>query len=425
MDISNINKLTVFRTILEDSLVKKIIRLHQEDRINKSDESLYYQVLGELLEKAEPELLYGHLWQNYLLTLLVKAENIFTLTGERVGGEIKGQLYDLAVLDIENILQLYNLDWQELRINLGINDRYKIENFPNYLNDFKKDSLYLENLEGLKEKFSTGNPYLIVEALSEYYHQWGCGDFSRYRFFRWEREKGLVGISNFDSVTLQNLVGYQYQKEIILKNTEAFIQGNHSNNVLLFGDKGTGKSSTVKALGNKYFSQGLRIIELSKGNIMEFPKLVEKTRYRALRFIVFLDDLSFEEFEVEYKHIKAMIEGGLEIRPQNMLIYATSNRRHLIKESWSDQQNSGEIRISDSVQEKLSLADRFGMTITFGTPDQQEYLEIVDQLALKNGINLPEEELHHRALQWELWYHGRSGRTAQQFINYLLGEMGK
>ena len=182
---------------------------------------------------------------------------------------------------------------------------------------------------------------------------------------------------------------------------------------MLYGEKGTGKSSSVKALLNRYAKDGLRMIELSKGQLMDFYKIIQQIRDRGQRFIIFMDDLSFEDFETEYKYIKALIEGGLQKKPENVLIYVTSNRKHLIRESWKDRESAeGEIRMTDSVQEKLSLADRFGIVITYLSPAQEEYLGIVQALAKKNGIDMPAEELRKRAIQWEMKYHGRSGRTA-------------
>ena len=220
------------------------------------------------------------------------------------------------------------------------------------------------------------------------------------------------------------LIGYENQKEKLIKNTEAFLKNKPANNVLLYGDSGTGKSSSIKALLNRYATEGLRLIELAKYQMKELPKILEVLKDRGLYFIIFMDDLSFEDFETDYKYMKAIIEGGVEVKPNNVLFYATSNRRHLIKEKWSDRdQESGEIHLSDAIQEKISLASRFGITISYESPQQKGYLRIVKELAKQNNITLPVEELKERAIQWEMWNNGRSGRTAQQFIDYLLGEL--
>ncbi|MEN6351222.1 MAG: ATP-binding protein, partial [Syntrophomonas sp.] len=249
-------------------------------------------------------------------------------------------------------------------------------------------------------------------------HTRGCGIMNRYRAFFWD--KGLKGIENPDPIKLEDLVGYEYQKEILTGNTEAFLRGKKANNILLYGEKGTGKSSSVKALLNKYTGQGLRMIELGKKQLLDFPRVVETVRNRGMYFIIFIDDLSFEDFEVEYKEIKASIDGSLQARPDNVLLYVTSNRRHLIRENWSDRKPSGEeIHISDTFQEKLSFADRFGIMISYQSPNQDEYLQIINELARKNNVTIPPEELKKLAIQWERKYHGRSGRTARQFINHI------
>jgi hypothetical protein len=201
------------------------------------------------------------------------------------------------------------------------------------------------------------------------------------------------------------------------------IKGKAANNVLLFGDSGTGKSSSVKALMNKYADQKLRLIEITKYQMKYLPKILELLKNRGLYFIIFMDDLSFEDFETEYKYLKAVIEGGVEVKPQNVLFYATSNRRNLIKEKWSDRdEESGEIHLSDALQEKFSLVERFGITITYESPNQEEFLNIVEKLAKKHEINIEITELRKQAKQWTMWQNGRSGRTAQQFINHLLAQ---
>lgn len=197
--------------------------------------------------------------------------------------------------------------------------------------------------------------------------------------------------------------------------------------MLLFGDAGTGKSTSIKAVLNMYYSQGLRMIEVYKHEFKELSRIISEIKDRNYRFIIYMDDLSFEEFEIEYKYLKAVIEGGLENKPDNVLIYATSNRRHLIRETWSDRSDMSkdELHRSDTMQEKLSLAARFGVSIGFYKPSQQEYFNIVRGLAVKHpGINMTDEELCLEANKWELSHGGISGRTAQQFINHLAGMAG-
>ena len=234
----------------------------------------------------------------------------------------------------------------------------------------------------------------------------------------------LIPITATSDVQLEDLVGYELQKEKLIANTEAFVQGRMANNVLLYGDAGTGKSTSIKAILNRYYSQGLRMIEVYKHQFKDLQRIISEIKNRNYRFIIYMDDLSFEEFETEYKYLKAVIEGGLETKPENILIYATSNRRHLIKETWGDRNDrtDDEMHRSDTVQEKLSLVARFGVTIGYFKPSHQEYLHIVSELAKRYPeITLSEKELALMANQWELRSGGASGRTAQQFINFLVG----
>ncbi|MGL5085953.1 MAG: ATP-binding protein, partial [Clostridium sp.] len=246
----------------------------------------------------------------------------------------------------------------------------------------------------------------------------GAGQMNRYKAFKWNKEVGLIGIDSCDAITFNELIGYERQKNILIKNTEAFLNGKEANNVLLFGDSGTGKSSSVKALLNKYYNEGLRLLELNKSDFMDLNKIISCIGNRGVKFILFLDDLSFEEFESEYKNMKALIEGGVEVRPSNVLIYATSNRRHLIRENWSDREGQ-DMHVAETMQEKYSLAERFGITLTYVSTNQKEYLNTVYKLAAMKNISMPEEELKLKALQWSASNSGRSGRIAKQFITSI------
>ena len=218
-------------------------------------------------------------------------------------------------------------------------------------------------------------------------------------------------------------MGYEIPKKKLIDNTEAFVEGRRANNCLLFGDAGTGKSSSIKGILNAYYDKGLRIIEVYKHQFQDLNEIIAQIKNRNYKFIIYMDDLSFEEFEIEYKYLKAVIEGGLEKKPENVLIYATSNRRHLIKENFSDKEGRRDmLHASDTVQEKLSLVARFGVTIFFSSPDKKEFQSIVKTLAERYGVEMPEEELMLEANKWELSHGGLSGRTAQQFIDYLLGQ---
>ncbi|HHX94408.1 MAG TPA: ATP-binding protein, partial [Clostridia bacterium] len=245
--------------------------------------------------------------------------------------------------------------------------------------------------------------------------------------FRWVPGKGLVGIASPDPVKLEDLIRYERQREEVVANTRRFVQGYPANNVLLYGDRGTGKSSTVKGLIHKLGREGLRLVEVSREGFKDFPEIMAILEERPQRFIIFIDDLSFEEYETEYKSLKAVMEGGIQSQPENVLIYATSNRKHLVKETFGDRTGPGgggvEVHPGDGKEEKISLADRFGLVVTFLRPDQKTYLDIVKGLAEKEGIAFEGEELESLALKWEMLHNGRSGRTARQFIQDILGRM--
>ena len=268
----------------------------------------------------------------------------------------------------------------------------------------------------------------VFSVVTEFYQEYGVGLFGLNKAFRLQEEDGkqvLVPITNTEEVCLDDLIGYEEQKSKLVENTRAFVEGRKANNVLLYGDAGTGKSTSIKAILNEYYKDGLRMIEIYKHQFSELAGLISRIKNRNYKFIIYMDDLSFEEFEIEYKYLKAVIEGGLEIKPDNVLIYATSNRRHLIRETWSDRSDisKDELHRSDTMQEKLSLVARFGISICFLSPNQKQFFGIVKGLAEKYPeLTLSEEELLLKANAWEISHGGKSGRTAQQFITYLLGK---
>lgn len=268
------------------------------------------------------------------------------------------------------------------------------------------------------------------EKLKLFHQKNGCGAFAHYKAFIWQRSQGagrLVPVKNPDPVRLTDLIDYETERFEVVRNTENFLNGYPANNVLLYGDRGTGKSSTVKAILNEYHDRGLRVIEVPKNLLVDFAEIVSGLGQRNHKFILFVDDLAFEDNEENYTALKAVLEGSLELKPSNVLIYATSNRRHLIKEKFSERaglqygDSDDEVRAYDTMQEKLSLSDRFGITVVFSSPDKKRYLHIIDELAARCGIDMDTEELHREAMKWEMWYNGRSPRTAQQFIAWIKG----
>lgn len=264
-----------------------------------------------------------------------------------------------------------------------------------------------------------------LEDLAAYYQQHGTGLFAQYQALRWQSGQ-LVGINTPDPVQVEQLAGYEYQREALIKNTEFLLAGYPALHVLLYGSRGSGKSSLVKGLLHKYQSRQLRIIEVAKSDLQALPMILEQLRGAVQKFVIFVDDLSFEEDDDAFKALKVVLEGNLTARPQNVVVYATSNRRHLIREFFDDRprpSNNEEIHAWDTVQEKLSFSDRFGLTLTFESADQKTYLKIVRHLAAQAKINLSPQDLEYQALQWATRHNGRSGRTARQFIDFIQADL--
>ncbi len=411
-------KLILYRGLLDDELIRKtmlLLEMLTEPAAGRAAarESLYYAIYDQLVRFSASQQLPGNIWHNYLIGLLAGDENPFSLAAERGAGILPG-LFQLTIRDMEIIDKAFALDWKAVAQAVAPDGLRLLTDFQPGIGSSSSYGQSLQRFGGVIDL--DNGPVMMAGQLAEFYGRHGCGPMNRYLAFRWDQ--GLQGIGNHDPVCLDDLIGYQYQKLIITTNTEAFLEGKKANNILLYGEKGTGKSSTVKAMLNEYGSRGLRMIELRKSQLDQFPAVIRSISDRGMRFIIFIDDLSFEDFEIEYKNIKASIEGGLEVRPANVLLYVTSNRRNLIKETWSER-SSDDVHGFDARQEKLSFADRFGITVTFPSPDQEHFLAIVETLAHRQGVEMDGEELRHRALQWERNYHGRSGRSAVQFINSL------
>jgi hypothetical protein len=370
-----------------------------------------------------------NLWHNYLTFFLMMSENPFSLTCEKVGAS-EGTVNSLVENDFRIIKALFDYDFSPIEQELGIRC---FSQLSDYHAIHKKDLMYNKNVSEKVRALSrqleaAEDEKEFFAAVTGFYKAYGVGMFGLNKAFRIDErpEGGIVfrAINNMDAVLLDDLVGYEIQKQKLVENTEAFVSGRKANNVLLFGDSGTGKSTSIKAIVNQYYDDGLRMIEIYKHQFKYLSTIIAEIKNRNYKFIIYMDDLSFEEHEIEYKFLKAVIEGGVETRPDNILIYATSNRRHLIKESWNDrndQDNASDKHHSDTIEEKLSLVNRFGVTISYSKPSQKEYFDIVIHLARRAGIAMTDEELCAGANRWELSHGGISGRTAQQYINYLLG----
>ncbi len=379
--------------------------------------------IGHILEISERMGFRGNLWQVYIAYLIAFDENAFSLSCEK-RGYVPGGINRAAMLDFEVLRELFCVNLREfdrqnstcLSILLDFENNNETEK---YFNKRIRDRI-IELAKALAGAESTEG---FLEAVCGFYKEIGAGSFGMFKAFRISGEDGgLEPVISTEHMRLSDLVGYELQKKKLRDNTEAFLEGKSANNVLLFGDSGTGKSSSIKALLNEYYDRGLRMIEVYKHQFKQLSSVINRIKDRNYKFIIFMDDLSFEEFEVEYKYLKAVIEGGLERKPDNVLIYATSNRRHLVREKFSDKEETDdELHSRDTVQEKLSLAARFGVSIYYGSPDKKQFNEIVSEIARRSRIEMDEEALLAEAGKWELSHGGLSGRTAQQFVNYLGG----
>lgn len=370
-----------------------------------------------------------NLWHNYLTFFIITSENPFSITCEKVGAS-EGSVNALVAEDFRIFKALFDYDFSQIETSLDIDCFTQISNYKAIV---KKELMYNKNVSekvrSLSKKLeAVADEKEFFDAVADFYKAYGVGMFGLNKAFRIEEhldgDFSFRAINNMDTVTLDDLIGYEIQKKKLTDNTEAFVRGQKANNVLLFGDSGTGKSTSIKAIVNQYYDDGLRMIEIYKHQFKFLSKIIASIKNRNYKFIIYMDDLSFEEHEIEYKFLKAVIEGGVETKPDNILIYATSNRRHLIKETWNDrndQDNSNDKHHSDTVEEKLSLVNRFGVTISYEKPTQKEYFDIVTELAHKAGVTMSDEQLRIEANKWEMSHGGISGRTASQYVNYVLG----
>jgi predicted AAA+ superfamily ATPase len=396
----------------------------KEDRLEAMPDS--YALAGKLTELAAYYGLSGNLWHCFLTLSLVDNENAYSTACE-ITGPIKGTLNELAAHDFTVFQNLFQYDLSLLDASTEYDIWTALKNYqaPDEGNGVYDKQIRDQILILSNSLFSSTDVQEFKELVTEFYQKFGVGKFALNKAFRIEEEAlepTILPITNIEPIRLSHIIGYERQKQKLIENTEAFLQGKAANNVLLFGDSGTGKSSSIKAILNEYYDRGLRIIEVYKHQFQMLSKLQEQLKDRNYKFIIYMDDLSFEDTELEYKYLKAIIEGGLGIRPGNVLIYATSNRRHLIREKFSDKKElDDELHNNDTVQEKLSLVARFGVTIYYGSPDKAEFLTIVKELADRFDLGIPLEELYAKANIWELQHGGLSGRTASQFITHIMG----
>ena len=430
------SKLLLYSNLGEDSILLRLSEIFFDwDHKACERSALIRRIYVEIKRILDLATTYGfntNLWHNYLTFVLITNENSFSLTCERVGAS-EGSVNHFARADFRIFKNLFDFDFTPIERDLGI-DCFSV--LSNYQAIPKKAQMYYRNVSEKVRALSAAieqakDENEIFDLVTAHYRDCGVGMFGLNRAFRIRpAENGGVefcAINNIDSVVLSDLIGYEYQKKELRGNTEAFVSGRSCNNMLLYGDAGTGKSTSVKAILNEYCDRGLRMIEIYKHQFGLLSEVIARVKNRNYRFMIFIDDLSFEEHEVEYKFLKAVIEGGVETKPDNVLICATSNRRHLIQETWKDRNDmefNGDVHRSDTMEEKLSLAARFGCAINYNNPDRKQYHDIVKGIASRCGdLGLTEEQLLLEANKWEIRHGGISGRTAQQFINYLAGSV--
>ena len=399
--------LIIFSGVLDDEIGQCMLSYRSEPANRAVFGRLFHALALEAELSSEQSV--GNAWQNHLLNRVLNDENAFSLKAQRAPLEAMGAgLLEAARQDLERLRGLYD---QELCQELGrpafkpLGER---EPWP------------------IKTRLAQARDWRAqAEALAAHFREHGAGELARHRTFRWDAPTGQIEpILDPDPIRLEDLFTYDAERALLLANTEQFLAGQPANNVLLYGERGTGKSSTIKALLQRYVS--LKMIEVAPADLADLPKLLPRLASNPGRFVLFVDDLSFDEMELQYKHLKAVLEGGLQARPANVVIYATSNRRHLVKERFSDMTKAiinDEIHHQDTVQEKLSLSDRFGITLTFVTPDQARYLNIVEGLATARLLGLSPDELKARAIRWAMYHNGLSGRTARQFVDFVKGEL--
>ncbi|MBR5359552.1 MAG: ATP-binding protein [Lachnospiraceae bacterium] len=435
-------ELIIYNKISEDDLVSRMIFIMEgspydfrsssclpdEDTDADTVRNTAFECVSRLVEFGASHGISGNLWHHYLSMLLVNDENSYSRSCEIVG-EISGSIVDAVIHDMEIIKELFDYDFSAMKDKLDLSAWDLVED---YRASGEESKVYNSRIRSriceLTDRFEEAKDTTAMkDSLTLFYKEYGVGRFGLHKAFRVAKDSdgnaAIVPILNIAHVKLDDLVGYEHAKKLLTDNTEAFVAGKKANNCLLYGDAGTGKSSSIKAIANEYFDRGLRVIEIYKHQFEDLNSVIAQVKNRNYKFIIYMDDLSFEDFEIEYKYLKAVIEGDLEKKPKNVLIYATSNRRHLINERFSERDDS--VHMEDTMQEKFSLSARFGCSIYFGKPDKKEYQNIVKVLAKRNGITMDEDRLLAEAGKWELYHGGMTGRSAQQFIDYISSIGGK
>ena len=381
--------LLIFSNIGNDECVRGIL---------EKDNS---RVLRSVVMFAEKEGLTDSGIREYIASLLANDDNILSELAQS-GAAVGDDLYRLAMLDIERIYD---------KLFCAAHMKYSPSG-----NDTGFCEAYKDSIRGIT---ASGSAKELLDRLIMHYRNLGSGVLARYNAFKFDGE--IHGIRRIDGISFDDLIGLEYQKQVLIDNTSALVNGRRANNVLLFGDRGTGKSSSVKALLTMFAEKGLRLIEIPKSSISEIPQLMETLRHRPHKYILFLDDLTFETHETEYRALKIAMEGQLQAQNENVLIYATSNRRHLIRENWADREG-GEVHVNDQMQETLSLSERFGISVVFSSPNQKEYLHIVGEMLKKHDIEM-NADIEKQAVVWQMNYGSKNARCAKQFVASYIAKL--
>ena len=431
--------ITLLRGVLESEAGRAMLTLLLALAESEPDEAAvaaaYSQTFNALASAANGnEMVCGipDAWQAYLVTSILDDTNPWSVQAERVGTTgVATAIREQAGRDLRALRLLFDLTAQTIwdvtchtiaASMPGLRDAW----VPWYnLAPSGLPRLLLSARDAFGHTMiACEDWYTLVDPLTQHWAQHGTGLFAYYHVLRWQgRAEGLSGIAHPDPIQLSGLIGYEREQALLRANLERFLHGLPAHDAVLYGAPGTGKSSTVKALVNTYANQGLRLVEVRKEQVEDLPWIIAQLRDRAPHFLIFIDDLSFEAHETEYKALKVLLEGSEEARPHNVLIYATTNRLNLIREQFSERgKPTDDIHWRDTMEEKQSLVARFGLRVTFATPDQECYLKIAGALAQQRGLQLSEEELRACALQWERQHAGRSGRLARQFVDELQAE---
>ncbi len=408
--------LVLFRDVLDDAVGRSFSNLLGRLMGPANLESLlwaYGDWMGALAAR-------GMGWQEHLRDRILSADNQFSRQAAKGDLDLlPPMMLDVVRWDLRVLQKVYGVvcedvvDWMREALP-------ELAELPVWYDDVQA-----ERPDPFLKWFEVNDWGDYVVQLSGRYGRTGIGEFVKFQAFRYENDR-LIGLDTPDPIALEDLVGYGWQQEALVKNTAALMAGSPALHVLLYGSRGSGKSSLVKALLSRWGDRGLRLVEVMKSELSGLPSLVDRLRDLPNKFVIFVDDLSFEEDDESYKSLKVVLEGTVTARAMNVVVYATSNRRHLVREFYGDRprpQDADELHNWDTVQEKLSFSDRFGMTLTFEPANQETYLEIVRHLVSRAGLAIGPEDLEFRALQWATRNNGRSGRTARQFVDFLLGSV--